>query len=105
MYRLYKKAFFIVVLSTLLLPLFGQNIESIEFRNQSITDILLVLGETSGNSIVPDETVKGNASYYFSDTDFETALSLFLTSYNYYFIEENGIYYVSLIKVSINKES
>ena len=85
--------------------IYSQNIQSMEFRNQSITDILLVLGETSGNSIVPDETVKGNASYFFSDTDFETALTLFLSSYNYYFRVDNGIYYVSGIKISVDENS
>jgi len=85
--------------------LFSQNIQSMEFRNQPITDILLVLGKNSGTSIVPDETVKGNASYYFSDTDFETALSLFLSSYNYYYKVENGIYYVSKINIEYDEKT
>ncbi|MDA3810411.1 MAG: type II and III secretion system protein, partial [Spirochaetaceae bacterium] len=64
--------------------LYAETIQSMEFRNQAIIDILLVLGKNSGNSIVPDETVKGEASYFFSNTDFETALSLFLSTYNYF---------------------
>ena len=36
---------------------FSQQIKAIEFRDQQITDILLVLAEISGKSIIPDETV------------------------------------------------
>lgn len=77
----------------------AQQIDSIEFRNQDITDILMVLAQTSGKSIVPDETVTGKASYYFSDVDFETAISLFLSSQNYYFTKNNDVYYVSRIRI------
>jgi len=91
----------IIAISALFISfsLSAQKIDSIEFRNQNITDILMVLAQTGGKSIVPDETVTGQASYYFSDVDFETALSLLLSSYNYYYKEENGIYYVSRIHI------
>lgn len=48
--------------------LFSQSIKSIEFHNQNITDILLVLAESSGVSIIPDETVSVKASFYFPDS-------------------------------------
>lgn len=89
--------FFFIFLNAALLP--AQKIDSIEFRNQDITDILMVLAQTSGKSIVPDETVTGQASYYFSDVDFETALSLFLNSSNLHYCLENGIYHVSRIQI------
>ncbi len=104
MNRLFRRILLYIILLTGFSSLYGENIKAMEFKNQSISDILLVLGEISNNSIVPDETVKGNASYYFSDTDFDTALSLFLSSYNYYYRVENNVYYVSRIKVSTNEE-
>ena len=39
----------------------SQNIKSMEFHNQEISDILLALAEASGTSIITDETVKGKA--------------------------------------------
>jgi type II secretory pathway component GspD/PulD (secretin) len=105
MISIVKKCLIIFIILIPFYSLFSQNLDSMEFRNQSITDILLVLGEVSGKSIIPDETVKGNASYYFSNTDFETALSLFLTTYNYYYREDKGIYYVSRIKISVDEST
>lgn len=105
MFRLCKNILFFLMLFAVVIPAYSQKIDSMEFRNQSISDILLVLGELSGTSIVPDETVEGNASYYFNDVDIETALSLFLSSYNYYFTKVDDVYYVSRINISSNPEN
>jgi type II secretory pathway component GspD/PulD (secretin) len=83
----------------------AQQIKEMEFKNQAITDILLALGEVSGKSIVPDETVTGTASYYFTETDFETALKIFLSTYKMYYWKEGNIYYVSRVRASWNKDS
>ncbi len=68
------------------------------FVNQPITDILLALAEVAGRSMVPDETVRGDASYYFAETDFDTALRLFLETYKLYVRREGNVYYVSRIR-------
>lgn len=75
-----------------------------EFRDQSITDILMVLAEASGKSIIPDETISGNATFFFTDSDFETALSLFLNTYKLNFVKNGNVYYVSRIFTSYDKE-
>jgi len=80
-------------------PLGAQTIREMEFKNQPITDILLALAQMAGKSIVPDDTVTGNASYYFSQIDLDAALSLFLTAYGYYFWEKDGVYYVSRLRL------
>ena len=80
-------------------PLFGQQIKEMQFVNQPVTDILLALGEVSGKSLVPDETVSGSASYRFSQTDFDTALQSFLSTYKMYLRREGEVYYVSRIRV------
>jgi general secretion pathway protein D len=84
--------------------LYGQEIKEMRFTNQPITDILLALGEISGNSIVPDETVKGSASYYFAETDFETALQVFLGAYKMYYRKEGNVYYVSRISTGYDPD-
>ena len=62
----------------------GQQIKEMQFVNQPITDILLALAQVSGTSIIPDDTVSGSASYFFSAMDFETALRVFLATYKMY---------------------
>ena len=85
--------------------LFSQNIKSMEFHNQNITDILLVLAESSGVSIIPDETVSGKASFYFSESSLDDALTRFLSTYKLYFEKKDNYITVSKIKISHNKES
>ena len=83
----------------------AQQIREMEFKNQSIVDILLALAQMSGRSIVPDETVSGNASYYFNETDFETALTIFLSTCRMYSWKEGNIYYVSRVRASWSREA
>ncbi len=86
------------------LSLSAQKLAKMEFRDQSIVDILMVLAEATGNSIVPDETIVGNASFFFSEAEFEDALSLFLAAYRLHFTKANGVYYVSKIEAAYDKE-
>lgn len=81
----------------------AQKIREMEFKNQPITDILIALGEMAGRSIVPDETVGGTASYYFTSTDFETALAAFLSTYKLRSWREGAITYVSRIFVQFDR--
>jgi general secretion pathway protein D len=83
----------------------AQQIKEIEFKNQPITDILIALGEMAGRSIVPDETVSGNASYYFTSTDFETALGVFLSTYKLRSWRQGAITYVSRVFAQFDKAS
>jgi general secretion pathway protein D len=101
-----KRILCLIALAVIMVPaLPAQQIKEIEFKNQAITDILLALGGMAGRSIVPDETVQGNASYYFTETDFETALKIFLTTYKMYFWKEGNIYYVSRVRTLYNKDA
>lgn len=75
------------------------------FNDQKITDILLVLAREAKVSIVPDETVSGNASYFFSDMEFGTALTSFLSAYDLYAEKREGIYYVSRIRSRYDKQT
>ncbi len=83
----------------------AQNIKNMEFQNQDITDILLVLAESSGTSIIPDETVTGKASFYFSESSIETALDTFLTTYKLYYEKNDNFITVSKIKLSYDNNT
>jgi general secretion pathway protein D len=78
--------------------------KSIEFRDQSIRDILLTLGELNDVSIVPDETVSGKASYIFSNMDFRQALQVFLDTFKLSYTFKNEVYYVSRVSVKVNPD-
>lgn len=88
-----------------MIAVYGQSIKSMEFHNQEITDILLVLAESSGMSIIPDETVSGKASFYFSDSTLEKALDSFLATYKLYYEKTDSYISVSKIKVSYDSIS
>ena len=94
-----------ILLLLLCSPLFGQQLKELQFVNQPITDILLALGEVSGKSIVPDETVAGAASYRFVQTDFDTALQSFLSTYKMYLRREGEVHYVSRIRTEFDPQS
>jgi type II secretory pathway component GspD/PulD (secretin) len=78
--------------------------KSMEFRDQNIRDILLVLGELNDVSIVPDETVTGKASYVFANMDFKQALQAFLDTFRLSYSLKNGIYYISKVAVTVNDD-
>jgi len=78
----------------------AQNIRAMDFRNQNITDILMVLAETGRQSIIVDETVMGTATFHFSDSSFEEALFRFTDACNLFVEHRHNAYYVSRIRMS-----
>ena len=100
-----KKVILSIFLLLSLSFIFPQNIKSMEFHNQNITDILLVLAESSGVSIISDETVSGKASFYFSESTIEEALSRFLSTYNLYYEYNDNYYSVSKIQITYTPET
>jgi type II secretory pathway component GspD/PulD (secretin) len=83
-----------------LLTVHGQTIRAMSFRNQNISDILMVLADTGRQSIIIDETVMGTATFHFSDSDFEDALFMFTDACNLFVEHRNNAYYVSRIRIS-----
>jgi type II secretory pathway component GspD/PulD (secretin) len=70
-----------------------------EFRNQDIGDVLQVLAQIGSVSIVSDETVRGNVSYFFTEGDFSVAFDAFLKAYRLYVRKEGSVWYVSRVRV------
>ncbi len=83
----------------LVLSVFGFEIEEMEFVDQPVQDILFTLARVTGNSIITDSTVTGKSSYYFRNTNLETALEQFLPVCNLSFRKSDGVYYVSRLIV------
>ena len=75
------KRFVCVVLSLIFIILcalnaFAQLIPEMEFNNVEITDIFLALSNAVNISIIPDDTIKGTATYFFVEMEFEKALEI-----------------------------
>jgi type II secretory pathway component GspD/PulD (secretin) len=77
----------------------AQTIRTMDFRNQSISDILMVLADMGRQSIIIDESVIGTATFYFSDSEFEEALYRFTSACNLFVEERNNAYYVSRVRI------
>ncbi|MCK5673877.1 MAG: hypothetical protein KAH95_10910 [Spirochaetales bacterium] len=97
-----KINYFALLLIILIVSVPAQEIKQMEFVNQLMKDILFILAQTTGTSIIADDTVDGQASYHFSDTNLDTALEHFLSHYDLYFWKKDGIYYVSKVMVKYN---
>ncbi len=89
--------------------LFSQTAEnqtiSLDFRNQRISDILLALAEIGDKTIILDETISGNATFRFADSDFDTALMRFADHSNLFVTKQGNDYYVSKVSVVISPEN
>lgn len=100
-----KKFISLLICLLLFFPIFSQSIKSMEFYNQEITDILLVLASSSGTSIIPDETVSGKASFYFVDSSLEDALDTFLSTYDLYYTKYDTYISVSKIFIDVDEKT
>ncbi len=92
--------FFIISIS-----LYSLENQVLEFNNKPVTDVLLVLADLSGKNIIPDGSVTGYCSYYFTTEDISEALNLFLKSQNLYMVESDGVFNVSRINLVIDSDS
>lgn len=99
-----RKTILIIILFFLTIHLTAVDFSSLEFSNTRVVDILIALSDLSGKTIIADSTVTGYASYYFRESDFETALRVFLNTFDLYSRTEDGIYYISKIRVIFDKE-
>ena len=74
-----------------------------DFKNQKISDIIFVLADVFNKQVIIDDSITGNATFHFADTNFDEALTKFAAQCNI-FIEKNGsIYSVSRISIKWNE--
>ncbi len=101
-----RKLHIIEILMLLLsLKLYAKEIKTIEFSNQNINDIVLILSRELKTSITLDETVEGNYTFYSTIEDAEKTLKNFCEKTNLYAIKENDSYKITKIKIEFNKEN
>lgn len=100
-----KKKILITIILILSPGLFAQEVQILEFNNKPIVDVLIVLGDLSGKNLIPDESVIGKCSYYFTTEDMDEALDLFLKSQNLYISKLDRAYQVSKIYTEIDEDS
>jgi type II secretory pathway component GspD/PulD (secretin) len=82
----------------------AQRIQKMDFRNQKITDILMVLADMGQQSIIVDDTITGTATFHFTDSDFESSLFSFIDACKLFCTKKDNTYYVSRIKINYNTE-
>ncbi len=82
-----------------LVPVQAQIIDDIQFFNQPIADILLALSIEGDITVIPDETVEGNASFQSQGMDVRDAIELFLKSERLYGTWEDNVLFVSRIRI------
>ena len=80
--------------------LFAQRIQTMDFRNRPIAEILMALADSSGASLIIDETVTGQATFHFTDSSFENALRRFAEACHLHIQEREGVWYVSRIVIT-----
>ncbi|MFW5785766.1 MAG: type II secretion system protein GspD [bacterium] len=74
-------------------------IPEMEFRDEPVATILLVLAHAAGRSVLPDATVTGRASYYFRERSFDAALTAFATAQELFVEERDGTLHVSRLHI------
>lgn len=94
-----------LIILNILIPLYSQSINQMHFQDQPIRDILMALAEVSGKSIIADETIDGRATYFFSNTDFDKALTQFLQHYGIFYRYDESTWYVSRIETEFQDGS
>lgn len=94
-----KKSILIFLLGLSLFHLSAEDGKTIEFNNKPINDILLVLANLSGKTLIPDSTIKGYGSYYFAEDQIDEALDIFLEKYKLYSEKKGNVYHISKVFV------
>ncbi len=77
-----------------------QNLITLDFRNQKVTDIIMSLSELCGKSVSMDETVKGTATFHFENVSFDTALQSFAKKYSLYVTKVDDVYNISKVNIT-----
>jgi general secretion pathway protein D len=71
-----------------------QKIDDLSFTNTEITQVLKVVSEVFGITIVPDKDVTGNVTRYFKDTNLQETLTLLLEPLGFMYEIKDNIYFV-----------
>ena len=97
---------FALTLSVFLFVLFRlfSQMQTFEYVDQNITDILFIFSRQLGKPVAADTTVTGTATFQFSGSDTLTAFNAFLESNRLFAHEKDGVCYVSKTAVTVNDD-
>ena len=102
MKNLFVKFFVLLILLSLGFPFYAQEESSsiyMDFRNQKISDIIYLVADVCGKSVIIDETITGSATFRFEDSDFESALERFARHCSLYVEKNDGVYFVTKVQI------
>ncbi len=74
---------------------------TLEFSDVPIAEMFIALGRVGGRSIVPDETVRGRASYYLAASGIDAAIAELAERFDLFVEERDGIYTVSTVRIEV----
>ncbi len=74
---------------------------TLDFSDVPIAEMFIALGRVGGASVVPDETVRGRASYYLAAATIEVAIAELAERFDLFVEERNGIYTISAVRVEV----
>ncbi len=83
---------------------FSEELKSMEFIAQDISDILMVFAQEMNCSILPDKTVSGRTTFHFSDLTVKDAFDFFLEQNSLFSENRNNVTTVSRIKCIYDDE-
>lgn len=83
----------------------AQTVLNMEFRNQDIKDILLVLAKESGKSISADPNINGKTTIFFCGITAEEAVGKIIDQCSLKSEEKNGVLYISLDERKIKEKN
>ena len=98
-----KKVILVTLFFITVSCLFAQRIQTMDFRNRPIAEIIMILADSAGASVIIDETVTGLATFHFTDSSFEDALLRFSEASRLHAVERDGVWYLSRIAISSNE--
>jgi len=80
----------------------AQNLTDISFQNQPLQDILQVLGDIAGYTVLPDETVEGRTSFISPSLSPRRALELFLEQERLYGSWDDDVLRISRVSMKVD---
>ncbi len=85
--------------------LWAQKIGKMEFKNQNIVDILTIITDMAGRSIIIDPSVAGRITFHFGESDYMDALKSFCAASSLFYEERDSVIHVTKVSVKRGTKS
>ncbi len=78
----------------------AQKIGKMEFKNQNIVDVLAIITDMAGRSIIIDPSVTGRITFHFAESDYTDAVKSFCAASHLFYEERASVLYVTKVSVT-----